>query len=337
MLIEITLECLFKHSRDKNMSNQSHKLGRWQGAALLATTLLGTSVFILPQITISIAGSGALVTWLLLTLAIIPVALVFGRLASVFPHAAGPAYFVEKAFGMVAGRTVGLIFLLIVPIGAPAAILMTFQFIDALIMMPEQYQLITQLGMLFFIFLLNVRGIQISANLQLILTFAIVAVVIVLLGNLSINLDAAKIESVTKNSIEFNSVITAAGIAFWSFLGIEAMAHLASDFQDPKKDLTPAIMIGTILVGLIYLACTLLQVVIPTSSESAMPKLAMIAVFDQLMGNTFADISNNTGALIIGVLGIAGGIATVNVYTASLARLAWSFSNDGVLPKYLFF
>ncbi len=39
----------------------------------MATTLLGTGVFILPQMTVAKAGSGALLAWALLTLAIIPV------------------------------------------------------------------------------------------------------------------------------------------------------------------------------------------------------------------------------------------------------------------------
>lgn len=68
-------------------------IGRWQGAGLMATTLLGTGVFILPQMTLAKAGTSALWAWALLTLAIIPVTLVFGRLASRFPHAAGPAFF----------------------------------------------------------------------------------------------------------------------------------------------------------------------------------------------------------------------------------------------------
>ncbi|MCJ8297740.1 MAG: hypothetical protein MJK13_02235 [Pseudomonadales bacterium] len=64
------------------MSNATATIGRWHGAGLMATTLLGTGVFILPQITVEIAGAGALWAWLLLPLAIIPVPLVFGRLAS---------------------------------------------------------------------------------------------------------------------------------------------------------------------------------------------------------------------------------------------------------------
>lgn len=86
------------------MQAQTSGIGRWQGAGLLTTTLLGTSVFILPQLTIELAGFGALWAWALLTLTIIPVALVFASLASRFPHAAGPAYFVEKALqGLLSG------------------------------------------------------------------------------------------------------------------------------------------------------------------------------------------------------------------------------------------
>lgn len=303
------------------MSNHNNKIGRWQGAALLATTLLGTSVFILPQMTIDIAASGALIAWLGLTLAIIPVALVFGKLAGEYPHAAGPAFFVEKAFGVVAGRTVGMIFLLVVPLGAPAAILMTFQFVDSLISMSPIFQWLTQLSVLLLLFVLNYRGIQISAKFQLGLTLTIVTVVAVLFSQSEPN--SASTLTITSNSADINVdlILVATGLAFWSFLGVEAMTHLANDFKDPEKDLIPALLIGCVIVGLIYVACTYLQLFHPTDN-----RLAMVGVFDLLLGGY--------GAQVIGILGIAGGIATVNVYTASLARLAWSFSNDGVLPAY---
>lgn len=247
--------------------------------------------------------------------------MVFGKLAGQYPHASGPAFFVQKAFGVVAGRTIGMIFLLVVPLGAPAAILMTFQFVDSLISMPPVFQWITQLSILVLLFVLNYRGIQISAKLQLGLTLTIVAVVAVLFSQSEASItQPINIEFATEET-NINLILAATGLAFWSFLGIEAMAHLANDFENPKKDLIPALMIGCVIVGLIYVACTYLQLQHPNTH-----RLAMVGVFDQLIGGY--------GAQIIGVLGIAGGIATVNVYTASLARLAWSFSNDGVLPAY---
>lgn len=310
------------------MNDTSSKIGRWQGAGLLATTLLGTGVFILPQMTIAIAGNGALITWLVLTLAIIPVTLVFGRLAAKYPHAAGPAFFVEKAFGPIAGRTIGLLFLLIVPLGVPAAILMTFQFVEPLVELSSFSQLLCQLSVLLLLLVLNYRGIQVSAKLQFTLTLAIITVIVVLFGV------SATSNSVTpnfnlvfnsENGLNINLIMAAAGIAFWSFLGVEAMTHLANDFKDPKKDLLPAMMIGTIWVGLIYLACTLLLLLFPSESD-----LAMVGTFNIILG----DFGGGMGAQVIGILGITGGLASTNVYTASVSRLVWSFSNDRVLPGY---
>ncbi|MGF1872533.1 L-methionine/branched-chain amino acid transporter [Photobacterium indicum] len=320
------------------MDDRSTKMGRWQGAGLMATTLLGTGVFILPQMTIDIAGYGAVYTWLLLTLAIIPVTVVFGALTAKFPHAAGPAYFVEQAFGQVAGRSIGLLFLFVVPIGAPAAILLTFHFVYALTPLSEQGLLAAELGSLLLLFALNYKGIQISAKLQFLLTLAIIIVVIALFSIIQLGLTTGESASQTfstvlpQEKIQPNLIMTAAGLAFWSFLGVEAMSHLANDFRNPKKDMLPAMMIGTVLVGSIYFLCTwvLLRMPMPTdivASNLPSSNLAMINAFNYGFGGL--------GAQVIGILGIAGGLATVNVYTASLSRLAWSFSKDGVLPRYL--
>lgn len=308
------------------MNQMTATIGRWQGAGLMATTLLGTGVFILPQMTIEVAGSASLLAWLLLTVAIIPVALVFGLLASQFPHAAGPAYFIEKAFGATAGRTIGLIFLLVIPIGAPAAILMTFQFLDALVSISGIGQLVAELIIVAVLLMLNIKGIQVSAKLQFALTLLIVAVVAILFGASGLNVDQLENFAHTSHP-QFSGVMLAMGIGFWSFLGIEAMTHLASDFRQPQKDLLPAMMMGTVLVGVIYLACTFLLLMVPTEGDG----LAMILAFDYLLSNTFL---SGYGAYIIGILGIASGLATVNVYAASAARLLWSFSKQGILPRY---
>jgi len=304
------------------MNYMKGTIGRWQGAGLMATTLLGTGVFILPQMTIASSGSSALLAWLLLTLAIIPVTLVFGRLASVFPHAAGPAYFVEKAFGKMAGRTIGLTFVLVIPLCAPAAILMTFQFVYVLIPISGWGQVGIELGLLGLLFLLNFRGIHISAKLQFALTLGIVTVVVMMwsAGGMSVG----KVSHlISETSIEPNLIMAAAGIAFWSFLGVEAMTHLANDFKDPEKDMIPAMIIGTVLVGVVYLACTALLLLSASEQDSG---LAMVIAFDRIIGGY--------GAEVIGILGIAGGLATVNVYTAGVSRLIWSFSREGVLPGY---
>jgi amino acid efflux transporter len=131
------------------------------------------------------------------------------------------------------------------------------------------------------------------------------------------------VNTVTPLYTHFESrlVFQAAGLAFWSFLGVEAMSHLANEFKRPAQDVIPAMIIGSALVGIVYVISTMLVLNHPNDA-----KLAIVGVFDQFFDN---------GSYIIGILGVAGGLATINVYTASLAKLVASFAEHGVLPRAL--
>ena len=308
-------------SKQSKAPSTGNLIGRWQGAGLMATTLLGTGVFILPQMTVAIADAGALIAWTLLTLAIIPITYIFAKLASQFPHAAGPAYFVEQAFGNIAGRCIGLSFLLLIPIGSAAAILITFKFFYVLLPVHGITELLVQLGLILLLLIINIKGIHVSAKLQFVLTLAILTVVLLLLAATGYQQEPQALSIILRNS-QFDSVLNAVGIAFWSFLGVEAMTHLANDFRNPKQDMIPAMMIGTVLVGIVYVGCTYLLITSATHNSA----LAMVDVFDQLLGGY--------GRQVIGVLGVASGLAVVNVYCAGVSRLIWSFSRQSVLPKY---
>lgn len=299
----------------------SHKgIGRWQGAALMATTLLGTGVFILPQMTVEVAGPWALLAWLLLTLAVLPLAFTFGLLASRFPHATGPAHFAALAFGELTGRVLGLMFLLVVPLGASAALMITFEFIAPLLPEAQHWRLPVELSLLGLLWLLNYRGLQLSARLQFGLTLLIIALVLLLLLAFGL-LQPQQIQQASLPAFSSSALAAACAVAFWSFLGVEAMTHLAHDFRDASKDLLPALIRGCLVVGAIYIACSYLVLVMGTGET-----LAMVSVFNQLLGGY--------GELVLGILGFCSGIATVNVYTASVARSLASFSEQGITPAY---
>ena len=300
------------------MNINNNGIGRWQGAGMMATTLLGTGVFILPQLTVEMSGSNAIYAWLLLTIGLLPITYIFGKLSSIHPHSRGPAYFVEQAFGETAGRVIGLMFLLVVPIGTPAAVIMTFQFIQGMITINGVQLLFAELSALVCLYLLNRKGIHVSAKLQFLLTLVIITIIMLLF--LSSN---GQVNTVTPAYTYFESslVFQAAGLAFWSFLGVEAMSHLANEFKRPAKDVIPAMIIGSALVGIVYVISTMLVLNHPNDA-----KLAIVGVFDQFFDN---------GSYIIGILGVAGGLTTINVYTASLAKLVASFAEQGVLPRAL--
>ena len=72
-------------------------------------------------------------------------------------------------------------FLLVVPLGASAALMITFEFIAPLLPQAQQWQLPVELSLLGLLWLLNYRGLQLSARLQFGLTLLIIALVLLLL------------------------------------------------------------------------------------------------------------------------------------------------------------
>lgn len=60
------------------------------GIAQLSTTLMGTGLFMVPAIAAGIAGVFSLWAWLLLFVAICPIALTFAQLGKRYPNAGAP-------------------------------------------------------------------------------------------------------------------------------------------------------------------------------------------------------------------------------------------------------
>lgn len=304
------------------MSHLSKSITLGQGIGLLVTTMMGTGVFILPQLTAKSAGSTALVAWSLLILLMIPITWVFGTLGKKYPSAGGPAHFVNLAFGEYQGQVVGLMYLLLVPVGAPAAIEITMQFVNALIPISGITKYVVELCFLLLIFLVNRKGLTLSGTLQSGLTIAMLVIVVaIFLSHLMPGQKA--ISSIPVQATNWPVIATTMGLAFWSFMGIETMSHLSEEFKNPEKDFGKALNLGVILVGIIYFVCTFFVLMIPESTSS----LIMIDVFDNQFGSG--------GKWIIGILGIASGAAAVNVYNASVARLAYNMAGQKAIPSWL--
>ena len=80
------------------MSQLKQEITLLSGVGQLSTTLLGTGLFMVPAIAAGIAGSLSLWAWLILFIAICPIALTFAQLGKRYPNAGGTAHFVRQAF-----------------------------------------------------------------------------------------------------------------------------------------------------------------------------------------------------------------------------------------------
>ncbi len=295
------------------MAGLKQELGLAQGIGLLSTSLLGTGVFAVPALAALAAGDDSLWAWPVLIALVFPVAIVFAVLGRHFPSAGGVAHFVGMAFGPRLERVTGWLFLSVIPVGLPAALHIAAGFWQGLFGWQGWQLLVAELITLGLIWLVGTRGAGSSANLQMIIAGLIVALIAAIWWEGDLSLTTLPFPAPA--DVSLSGMTGALAVMFWCFVGLEAFAHLASEFKHPERDFPRALMIGLILAGSVYWACTVVVLHFDLwRAQGAAASLPIIVV--NLFGKETLWI-----ACIIGYLAC---FASLNIYIQSFARLVWS-------------
>ncbi len=296
------------------MSGLKQELGLAQGVGLLSTSLLGTGVFAVPALAALVAGNDSLWAWPALIVLVFPIAIVFATLGRHFPSAAGVAHFVSLAFGPRLARVTGWLFLSVIPVGLPAALHIATGFTQALFGWHDGQLLLAQLGTLAIVWWLGSRGASTSANLQTLVALLIVALIAALWWAGDITLSAIPFPPIS--GVSAGPLFAALAVMFWCFVGLEAFAHMAAEFRQPTRDFPRALMIGLLLAGLVYWACTVL--VLHFNAFGA-DKAAAASLPDIVV--TLFGVKALWAASVVGYLAC---FASLNIYIQSFARLVWA-------------
>ncbi|MFV0574158.1 MAG: L-methionine/branched-chain amino acid transporter [Vibrio sp.] len=288
------------------------------GIGQLSTTLLGTGLFMIPSITANLAGEWSSWAWIILFLAICPIALTFALLGRQFPNAGGTAYFVRQAFNRKMERSVAWLFLSVLPVGLPAAITLAGGFGKELLPSFFTGQYLAEVLTLIFILALSILGSKSSSRFQAIIACSIFALVILFFWKGEIV--PSDIPMPALNSSAFVPIGSSLAVMFWCFVGIEAFSHMGEEFKNPQRDFPIAIVLGCFLAGLIYWACSVVLLKFHAfepnvSAHSSIPWLS-----EQLLGNKLG--------IIITLIGYFACFASINLYTQSMIRLVWAQARE---------
>lgn len=307
------------------MSRLNRELGLLQGVGLLTTSLLGTGIFVVPAAAASIAGQASLWAWLLLTLLVLPVAFTFAGLGQRFPHAGGAPSLIGRAFGLPMERSVALLFLAVIPVGLPAALKMASGFWYAILPVTPAGDMAIQLLTLGLMLVLGQKPARASGQVQIAIALLIIATVVSFwwLGDLAAS--AGPLMSIEEmNGAAIPPVLA---LMFWCFVGLEAFTHLGEEFRNPKRDFPLALLLGVLLAGAVYWACSVAVVSFGTYGDQQANATSLPGLVGILWGEQWCWLAAAIGYLAC--------FASINIYLQGFARLLWSLADEGKLPVRL--
>ena len=296
------------------MAGLKQELGLAQGIGLLSTSLLGTGVFAVPALGALVAGNNSLWAWPALIVLVFPVAIVFALLGRHFPSAGGVAHFVEMAFGPRLARVTGWLFLSVIPVGLPAALHIASGFTQALFGWHGWQLLMAEVATLAIIWWLGSRGASSSANIQTLVAIMIVALLAAIWVYGDITIQDIPFPAIAE--IDHSQLFAALSVMFWCFVGLEAFAHMASEFRHPERDFPRALIIGLLLAGVVYWACTVLVLRFHAYGAANTAAASLPTIVVQLFGVKALWVAS--------VIGFLACFASLNIYIQSFARLVWS-------------
>ncbi|AYF47094.1 APC family permease [Pseudomonas fluorescens] len=259
-------------------------------------------------------------------------AMSYGRMASAFPVAGSAYSYVRKAIspklGFIAGWAVLLDYLFL-----PMAIwLIGAAYLNSAF--PAVPQWVWVLAFIGITSVINIIGLKLAngINALLMLVQFLVLIAFVALCIHYIGGDASKplwtVAPFFNGQMQMPLIMSGAAIACYSFLGFDAVSTLTEETRDPRRTIPRAIMLITLIGGLIFVAVSYFVQIAHPSFEFANVDSAAYEIARNIGGDLFVSI------FLIGL--IVGQFASGLSAQASGSRLLFAMGRDGVLPKSFF-
>ena len=310
---------------------QAPSLGLTSATALVIGSIVGVGVFTMPGV-LAAAGTCSLIVLAVVAVGAMLLAVLFGQLTRRVPKADGGLYaYARHEFGDFAGYLTAWSYWLS-SWGGNAAIVASWVFyVDALFSISHPSSMtnwsIALLG-LWVPAAVNLAGVRQMA------WFQNVTVVLKFLPLLFVGVVGWFFVS-SANFGPFNAsggslwtaIGIAAGVAVFSFIGVECAAITAKRVKDPRKNVGRASVLGTA-------ACAILYLLVSAAVMGLVPHHALVgngAPFVNALDAMFPH--GGWAGKAIAAVAVVSGIGALNGWTLVTAEVSRAPANDGLFPK----
>lgn len=248
------------------------KLGVWMSIALVAGSMIGSGVFLLPA-SLAPFGWNAVAGWGVTIAGALCLAHVLARLTAAADGPMGPAELVERSFGPVAGFLIGFSFWVSVWAATATISIGAVSYAASFLPILGVHPALAATGVIWAVTLVNLVGTRTAGGFQLVTTIlklvpliVVAALIFLVVGRQG----AAVMTPYPEAGLSLPLVNQAAAITLWAMVGFEAACAASGRIADPARNVPRATFFGALLSGVFYLiVCSGIALMLPADKVAA--------------------------------------------------------------------
>lgn len=309
--------------------------------------MVGSGWLFSPFISAQIAGSNALISWIIAAVFMLLIALPLCELGTMFPISGGmsnyPTFTHGQEVGFLFAWTSWLSYVVMTPIEIQAILQYSSHFFPSLVVNDPTalklsgYGYVVAMSIMLFVVVLNSYGIKMLAECNKyasIIKFVLPGIAIFSLLHTAPNLNNINIHLGDKDSwANIFTALSTGGIAF-AFTGFQNGLILAGEVKDPQRNI-PIAILGAVLIGFV------LYFLLQLSFLAAVPAKYLTHGWHSL--SYPGDSGPLVGLTLIVGLGVVAALlmfdaafspfGTTLVYTAATSRIVYGMALNQHLPQ----
>lgn len=306
----------------------SQKIGFWAVFALVAGSQIGSGVFMQPA-SLAPFGMYSLLGWLISGGGAISLALVFAWLCSRYPKTGGPCVYMQEAFGPITGFFTGWTYWVISWVSTTVLFVASIGYLSPLLGHPSATtRLLLELGLLFFLTWLNLRGVVAAGRAEFVLSLLKIIPLVIMPAAALFFFDANNFTTDPTKVVATDLSGTLSSVALltlWGFIGLETATTAAGSVKDPTKTIPRAIFLGTLSVAVLYFFNSMAIMGLLPGAELANSKAPYADAAQAVFGGSWHLVVSAIAAVVC--------IGTANAWTLSAGQAALGLAQDGLLPQ----
>ncbi len=303
------------------------RLGLPGAIALVMGGMIGSGVFLLPA-SLAAYGWNAVIGWVVTIGGCLCLAHVIAALSRAHVGAIGPAELVEHSFGRVAGFLVAFSYWVSCWTTTAALAVGATSYLSSFSPFLRAHPALSALGLIWLLTLVNLASVRLVGQVQMV-TMILKLIPLIVVGAIIF-----RVASTTSSAdlplppmdLSFGAVNVAAATALFAMIGFESACAASHKIANPQRNVARAIMIGTVLTGLIYLIiCSGIILLLPADkvADSTEPFALFVATY-----------WSAGPAAVVGLFAAISAIGALNGWTLVQGELVLEMTKRGMLPGW---